>query len=149
MPLSTMLLRPAGTDRHLMMAIEITIPSKPEYVAVVRLALSSLARDLEMDEEAVDEMKIAVSEACANAVVASRDAGSDGPITVKWESHEASIVVEIGDSAGGSTVAGPLDDSQGFSTRRAMSEALLRSLVTKLEILPLATGSLTRLTLAR
>jgi serine/threonine-protein kinase RsbW len=132
-----------------MMAIEITIPSKPEYVAVVRLALASLARDLEMDEETVDEMKIAVSEACANAVVASREAGTDAPIVVNWESDESSIVVEIGDSAGGSPPSLPLDDSQGFSTRRAMSEALLRSLVTKLEVLPQASGSLTRLTLAR
>ena len=52
---------------------EIQIPPRPEYVGVLRLALGSLARTVGMDEESIDDLRIAISEACTNAVIAQEE----------------------------------------------------------------------------
>ena len=60
-----------------MALVQLEIPPRSPYVGVVRLALSSLARAAGLDEEKVDDIKIAVSEACANAVLNNEEANSD------------------------------------------------------------------------
>ncbi|MFO1445152.1 anti-sigma B factor RsbW [Bacillus sp. Bva_UNVM-123] len=48
--------------------IEIKIPAKPEYIGVVRLTLSGIASHMGYTYEEIEDLKIAVSEACTNAV---------------------------------------------------------------------------------
>jgi serine/threonine-protein kinase RsbW len=48
--------------------LRFTIPGKPEYVRTVRLAISSLAGGAGFDIEAVEDIMMAVSEACSNIV---------------------------------------------------------------------------------
>ena len=124
--------------------IELEIPVKPDYVGVVRLAVASMARKAGMDEERVDDLKIAVSEACTNAVMDADEAGVTEPIHVTVRDSGESVTVEIVDSVPASAQA-DLEDSQGFSTRRAMSAALLRSLVDLYESTPQPQGTLTKL----
>lgn len=112
-----------------MALVEIEVPSRTAYVGVVRLALSALARSAGLDEDVVDDLKIAVSEACANAVLANEDADGDVSVTVAWTETDDGIVVEVGDR-------GPIHDprpdeevdSQGFSTRSVLSFSLLTAL---------------------
>lgn len=44
------------------------VPGKPEYVSTVRMMISSLANAAGFDVEAIEDMKVAVSEACTNVV---------------------------------------------------------------------------------
>ena len=131
-----------------MARVEIEIPPRSAYVGVVRLALASLGRSAGLDEEALDDLKIAVSEACTNAVLGHEEAGSDAPVLVAWE-DEGGLVVEVTDRSEPSD--GPnLTDSQGFSTRQVMSMALLESMVERVDVEPAAAGgTTTRLTFAR
>jgi len=48
--------------------IEIKIPNQSEYVGVVRLAISGIANRMNFSVEDIEDIKIAVSEASANAV---------------------------------------------------------------------------------
>ena len=48
--------------------LKFSVPVKPEYVKTVRLAISSLANCAGFDVEAVEDIKVAVSEACTNVV---------------------------------------------------------------------------------
>jgi serine/threonine-protein kinase RsbW len=48
--------------------IELEIPSSPEYVAIVRLAVEGIARRMEFDDVQIEDLKLAVGEACTNAV---------------------------------------------------------------------------------
>lgn len=48
--------------------VEIKIPNMSEYVGVVRLAASGVANRLKFTHEEIEDIKIAVSEACTNAV---------------------------------------------------------------------------------
>ena len=110
--------------------VELSIPPRSPYVGVVRLALSSLARAAGLDEERVDDLKIAVSEACANAVINNEDAGSDEPVAVTWSQDDSVVRIEVSDRGDAADVSvGDEVDTQGFSTRAVMSVALLRSLV--------------------
>ena len=115
-----------------MASVEIQIPPRPEYVGVVRLALGSLARTSGMDEGSIDDLRIAISEACTNAVMAADEGGSGEPIAVVWNMEEAALAVEI--SGIGQDPADSDVDTQGFSTRAAMAEALLKSLVDGYEV---------------
>ncbi|MDQ0247793.1 serine/threonine-protein kinase RsbW [Bacillus fengqiuensis] len=48
--------------------VEMKIPAKPEYVAIVRLTLSGVANRMGFPYDDIEDMKIAISEACTNAV---------------------------------------------------------------------------------
>jgi len=48
--------------------IEIKIPSKSEYVSVVRLTASSIANRLGFSYEDIEDIKMAIGEACVNCI---------------------------------------------------------------------------------
>ena len=123
--------------------VEIAIPPRSVYVGVVRLAVGSLARSAGLDEDRVDDLRIAVSEACTNAVLAHEGAGSSDPVVVRWDDRPDEIVIEVQGTA--ATPEGPAEDSHGFSSRSVLSQALLESLVDRSELSP--TGA--RLTISR
>ena len=47
----------------------ITLPGRPENVAVVRHAVAGLAEQIGMDEPGIADLKTVVTEACMNVVV--------------------------------------------------------------------------------
>ncbi|MGH2807359.1 MAG: ATP-binding protein [Actinomycetota bacterium] len=118
-----------------MPVVEIAIPPRSPYVGVVRLAVSSLARTAGLDEEKVDDIRIAVSEACTNAVLAHEESGSHDPVAITWSDVAERIEIDV-DQA----VATPDDpattDSAGFSTRSVLSGSLLESLVDECTFTP-------------
>jgi serine/threonine-protein kinase RsbW len=132
--------------------VEIEIPARSAYVAVVRLAVSSLARSWGLDEEVVEDLKIAVGEACANAVLSHEASGSEAPVTVTWSDEGGRCVVEVGDRGAVYDPGAPADawDGPGLSDRFGMSLALLRSLVDDCSFTPREGGGMcARLTFAR
>lgn len=48
--------------------IRLSIPNKPEYVGVVRLTVAAIASRIGFDIEKIEDMKVAVAEACTNAI---------------------------------------------------------------------------------
>jgi serine/threonine-protein kinase RsbW len=48
--------------------LKFSLPGKPEYLGVVRLAVSSIANCAAFDIESIEDIKVAVSEACMNVV---------------------------------------------------------------------------------
>ena len=130
--------------------ISLEIPPRSPYVGVVRLAISALARTSGFTEEQVEDLKIAVSEACANAVIAHEEAGSQDAVSVSYTDDGGRVVIEVGDrgQAGDAT---PEDeaDSMGISSRLAMSMALVESLVDECEFVPREGGGrVTRLVIS-
>lgn len=115
-----------------MSAVEITIPPRSVYVGVVRLAVASLARQAGFDEDKVDDLRIAVSEACTNAVLAHEEAGREESIIVRWADESDRLVVDVEGTV--EPPPGEPEDSHGFSSRRVLSQALLESLVDETEL---------------
>lgn len=48
--------------------VQLEIPSSPEYVTVVRHAVEGLAKRLQFSNGQIEDLKLAVGEACTNAV---------------------------------------------------------------------------------
>lgn len=128
-----------------MSTVELDIPPRSAYVGVARLAISSLARDAGIDEERVDELKIAVSEACTNAISSTEEAGSDAPVSLSWTEDGRRLTLVVADRGTTYDPGAATDDtdSQGFSSRLVMSVALLQSLADECEFSPRDGGGMT------
>lgn len=75
--------------------LELKVPGKPQYVGTVRLTIASVASCLGFDIEAIDDIKVAVSEACTNIVCHSHledDFVYD--VSCKVENDKLTIVVQ-------------------------------------------------------
>lgn len=84
--------------------LKFSVPGKPEYVGMVRLAVSSLANCAGFDIEAVEDIKVAVSEACTN-VVCHKGNNCVTTYEVACEVSNDKIIISIIDHAGGYDVS--------------------------------------------
>lgn len=78
-------------------ALLITIPAKPENVAVVRHAVAGLAEQLGMREPAVGDLKTVVTEASMNVVVHAYDGEGPGPLQVEARAEGEGMTVTVRD----------------------------------------------------
>ncbi|SFJ73466.1 anti-sigma B factor RsbW [Thermoflavimicrobium dichotomicum] len=62
-------------------SVNLTIPAKPDYVGIARLTVSGIANRMGFSYDDIEDLKLAVSEACTNAVDHAYS-GGDGDIEV-------------------------------------------------------------------
>jgi len=62
--------------------VRLTLPARPENVAVIRHVLGAFAEALELPPDVVEDMRLAVTEACTNVVRHAYHDGDTGPIDV-------------------------------------------------------------------
>lgn len=79
--------------------IEMKIPAKPEYVGIIRLTLSGVASRMGYAYEEIEDLKIAVSEACTNAVQHAYK-GEDGEVAVRFLVYEDRLEIIVSDKGG-------------------------------------------------
>ena len=133
-----------STDRF-----TLVIPARPEYLLLARLALTGVARLAQADEEALADLRLAVTEAAANAC---RHAYSDGQgdVTIQLTlSDDQQLEVIVEDD-------GPGFESESVTEWRAeelgedgMGLAIIRAIAEDVEIGPRESGSGTRLRFTR
>ena len=89
----------AGVSGH---SITLTIPAKAEYITLGRLALTGIARLREepFSQEALGDLKLALTEACTNSVRHAYGNG-DGTVEIRYELHADRLVVEVSDRGEG------------------------------------------------
>ena len=76
--------------------VRLTIPAKPEYITLSRLALSGLSRVRSFPEDTLADLKLALTEACSNSVRHAYD-GGEGHVDISFELHDDRLVVEVAD----------------------------------------------------
>jgi serine/threonine-protein kinase RsbW len=113
--------------------VRLTIPAKPEYILLGRLALSSLARLQPLSDEELSDLKLALTEACTNSV---RHAYVDGPGTVEivYDLRPDRVVVEVTDSGEGFTPPREREDDTDELAEGGLGIAIIRALADELEI---------------
>ena len=74
--------------------LRFSVPGKPEYVGVVRLAVSSAANTAGFDVEDIEDIKIAVSEVCTYVFCSN---GNELTYEVSCELGDDGIVISIDD----------------------------------------------------
>jgi serine/threonine-protein kinase RsbW len=80
--------------------VRLTMPARPEGVAVVRQALAGMADALDFDATVLADMKMAVSEACTNVVVHAYEDG-DGMLEVDMMADEGGLTIRVRDHGTG------------------------------------------------
>jgi serine/threonine-protein kinase RsbW len=80
--------------------VRLTLPARPEGVAVVRQALAGMADALDFDASVLADMKMAVSEACTNVVVHAYDDDA-GTLEVEMLADEVGLTIVVRDHGAG------------------------------------------------
>jgi serine/threonine-protein kinase RsbW len=81
-------------------AVRLCIPAKPEYISLGRLALTGLSRLRTFPDDALADLKLALTEACTNSVRHAYD-GGEGIVEILYELYPDRLVVEVTDSGEG------------------------------------------------
>ncbi|HEY7398996.1 MAG TPA: ATP-binding protein [Gaiellaceae bacterium] len=116
--------------------VRLTIPAKAEFIGLGRLALSGLARldDSPLPDEVVADLKLALTEACTNAVRHAYD-GGEGLVEIVYERYPDRFVIEVADDGEGfdlepaRTLAGDDELVEG-----GLGIAIIRALADELEL---------------
>jgi serine/threonine-protein kinase RsbW len=105
-----------NTDGH---AATLTVPADARSLAVCRAALSGALATVDAPDSVVDDLRIVVSEICAN-VVRHAYPTDCGQIEVTLVATDARIEVSVSD-AGVGMPARPVADGTGLSLLRALT----------------------------
>jgi serine/threonine-protein kinase RsbW len=82
--------------------VTLTFPAKPDYLVLSRLALSGLARAYPFDPDVLADLKLAITEACGNAVRhAYEDEAENGPVTVFFQVDGDTLEIVVEDRGSG------------------------------------------------
>jgi serine/threonine-protein kinase RsbW len=116
-------------------AIRLTIPAKPEYITLGRLALTGIARlrAEPFPPEVLGDLKLALTEACTNSV---RHAYGDGGglVEIVYEIHADRLVVEVSDSGEGFERPASDRSDPGELAEGGLGIAIIEALSDELEI---------------
>lgn len=77
--------------------VSITIPAEAEYLDIVRLSLYSFATKAGFSFEEIEDMKVAVSEACNNAILHAYEDTDTGMIDLRLENDGEQLVITVQD----------------------------------------------------
>jgi serine/threonine-protein kinase RsbW len=118
-------------------AIRLTIPAKPEYITLGRLALTGIARlrQTPLSPEVLGDLKLALTEACTNSVRhAYGEAG--GSVEILYELYPDKLVVEVADRGEGfAAPAGtPRISDDGELAEGGLGIAIIGALADEFEI---------------
>ena len=94
-----------------MQAFDLTLAARPESLPIVRHVLGALPRSWPVDASVVDDVRIAVTEACANVVMHAYPDSDDGLLEVRGELDGRRLMVRVRDHGCGMR---PRMDSPGL-----------------------------------
>ncbi|MGV4985338.1 ATP-binding protein [Streptomyces sp. NPDC001709] len=82
-----------------MATVELRFSALPEHVRTARLVAAAVARRAGVDEAVLDEVRLAVGEACSRAVGLHQSSGISAPVKVALIEEEKQFSIEVGDEA--------------------------------------------------
>jgi serine/threonine-protein kinase RsbW len=104
--------------------LELTLPARAENVAVARHAIGGLGDVIDVSDQTLADVKLAVTEACTNVVVHAYPAG-DGPMGVRATVNDDLLRIVIIDRGRGIL---PRADSPGLGLGLPLIATLAESL---------------------
>jgi serine/threonine-protein kinase RsbW len=79
-------------------SVIITVPSHPKYLSVVRAVTARMGQLHEMTETVIDDIKLAVDEACSNVIKHAYRGKTGRKITLKYTIQQGTFTVSIDDN---------------------------------------------------
>jgi serine/threonine-protein kinase RsbW len=113
--------------------VRLTIPAKPEYITLSRLALSGLSRVRAFPEDTLADLKLALTEACSNSV---RHAYGDdeGHVDISFELLDDRLIVEVADDGSGFEPGDAGENVDEELSEGGLGIAIIRSIADEVEI---------------
>jgi anti-sigma regulatory factor (Ser/Thr protein kinase) len=130
-----------------MPTVELLFSAQPEHVRTARLVAAQVARRAGVDEAALDEVRLAVGEACSRAVGLHRNNGVEEPVRVLLTEDEKKFSIEVVDEVPGNasgTPSGSMDDAA--DDEGEMGLAVISGLVDDVEVIEGEHGGVIRMT---
>lgn len=139
-----------------MATVELRFSAQPEHVRTARLVAAAVARRAGVDEAVLDEVRLAVGEACSRAVGLHRSHGITTPVSVVLTEEEKAFSIEVGDGvpdpgsdpatpgARGGASGGP-DEPESDGGEDEMGLAVISGLVDDVEVRSGADGGTIRM----
>ena len=112
--------------------IRLDIPAQPAFVGVARVVVASVATTVDgIDDDRLEDLRIAVSEACTNAVEASLGSPDDQRVILRCVLDGDALEVHIEDTGGTEQPTEPVDGQPvgDEGTERGWGLQLIRALV--------------------
>jgi serine/threonine-protein kinase RsbW len=81
--------------------VRLTIPARPEYITLGRLALTAIAGVRPLSDETLHDLKLALTEACTNSVRHAYNDEGRGSVDILYELRGDRLAVEVGDAGAG------------------------------------------------
>ncbi|MFG2925973.1 ATP-binding protein [Streptomyces sp. NPDC048305] len=138
-----------------MPTVELRFSAQPEHVRTARLVAAAVARRAGVDEAVLDEVRLAVGEACSRAVGLHRSHDIATPVAVVLVEDEKAFSIEVADglpsSGSGSSTAipgggGPDDPEADADMEDEMGLAVISGLVDDVEVRTGENGGVIRMT---
>ncbi|MFD5780561.1 ATP-binding protein [Streptomyces sp. NPDC126933] len=99
-----------------MATVELRFSAQPEHVRTARLVAAAVARRAGVDEAVLDEVRLAVGEACSRAVGLHRSHGITAPVRVVLTEEEKNFSIEVGDGVPGAGSGAGTPEREGAPT---------------------------------
>lgn len=90
--------------------VQLVIPCRPEYVGVARLAVLGIASRMPFSYDEVEDVRLAVGEACSHAV--ERAGGQPATIRIVSTITPQALTIEIADDVAADTAAAPTEEAR-------------------------------------
>jgi serine/threonine-protein kinase RsbW len=120
--------------------VELRLPPHPENLALARLALTGVAGVAGLSEPALADLKLAVTEACTNAILHGYSNGEPGELVVRYRLATGRLEVEVEDDGVGFDPDDPGAQEQP-GEGQGMGLLIIRSTTDRLEIESDSSGS--------
>ena len=135
--------------------VELDVPARPEFLALVRSIVTLIAETgSKLPAPRIEDLRLAVTEACANAIDAERRKPSDArrPVVLRCELEPDTVVVEVHDEAGGFDPDAivphpPVTKPDRLKYERGLGIPLMRELTDQVEFRSEGGGTTVRLVL--
>lgn len=126
-------------------SIELTIPCKPEFVGIARLTVLGVASRMSFSYDEVEDLRLAVGEACTTAVERAMTANkTDTAIDIQSVIQDNKLTIEVRDHAG-QTGERPSADVDDDLDEQGLGVMLMELLVDEFVVEPTEDGTLVRM----
>src|SRR3954451_24685321 len=123
--------------------VKLTLPARPENVSVIRHVLGAFAEALRLPDELVEDLRLAVTEACTNVVRHAYPPDTLGPVEIWIEPTDERVSVVVADHGRG---IGTSSDTTG----PGLGLPLIAAIADEVELRPVpGGGSRVAMTFAR
>jgi serine/threonine-protein kinase RsbW len=123
----------ATGDPDLGRTVRLTIPAKPEYITLSRLALAGLSRVRSFPDETLADLKLALTEACSNSVRHAYEDG-EGHVDISFELRDDRLIVEVADNGSGFELEQGVKKDEDVLSEGGLGISIIRSIADEVEI---------------